>query len=467
MGTASAPASAYSRLCARTGPSYRPTARGVRYTPRMMRPDAYIARFDSSITSSQPAVGTIAAVCRGSPASGRPDRQPAPAHDHAGDRTAQQRQQPAQGDDHRQAHVGEDQRDHQDEVDRDRRDLRAGRGGEHPLRAEPVELDARGDSDGRDHPEPDAAGARVARQRPVEDHGGDEDRRARDQEPGGRAHERVQALRDHEHARALLALGGARHRADGGARHAVAQHQQIAGERRHQPVRAQLGHLEAAGQERHDHEQRQQAGRLGDLLERARRTRPAAPRLGHACGATIRTESAGRRLGFTLPDRSDDPPPAATSSGSERTCSCRGHPQARDPRRPRRDDGLPGRGGGARRHGRQPRTRLRLRRLGALAHQRARRPRDGRGLPRRDARAARTACRWCGRRTCSAPASKGRVYGPRADAPLQRALRRARPSRLAVRRPRPGLARAARPEPAPAPARHQHRRRLLASLPRR
>ena len=181
--------------------------------------------------------------------------------------------------------------------------------------------------------------------------------------------------------------------------------------------------------------------------------------------ATIRTASAGRRLGFTLPDRSDDPPPAATSSGSERTRSCRGHPQARDPRRPRRDDGLPGRRGGARRHGRQPRTRLRLRRLGALAHERARRPRDGRGLPRRDARPAGRHAGGVGREP-----ARGRPRGARvraaADAPLQRALRRARPSRLAVRRPRPGLARAARPEPAPAPARHQHRRRLLASLPR-
>ena len=36
----------------------------------MIRPDAYIARFESSMTSSHPAVGTIAAVWRRSAASG-------------------------------------------------------------------------------------------------------------------------------------------------------------------------------------------------------------------------------------------------------------------------------------------------------------------------------------------------------------------------------------------------------------
>ena len=53
----------------------------------------------------------------------------------------------------------------------------------------------------------------------------------------------------------------------------------------------------------------------------------------------------------------------------------------------------------------------------------------------------------------------------RADAALQRPLRRARPPRLALRRARPGLARPARAEPAQAPPRHQHRRRLLAAVP--
>ena len=140
---------------------------------------------------------------------------------------------------------------------------------------------------------------------------------ARDQQPGGRAHERVQPLRDHEHARALLALGGARHRADGGARHAVAQHQQIAGERRHQPVRAQLGHLEAAGQERHDHEQRQQAGRLGDLLEQ--RAGRDQPRLAWATHAGHDTHRIGRPLGWglhfpTAPMTRPQPQPAAAAS---------------------------------------------------------------------------------------------------------------------------------------------------------
>ena len=54
---------------------------------------------------------------------------------------------------------------------------------------------------------------------------------------------------------------------------------------------------------------------------------------------------------------------------------------------------------------------------------------------------------------------------PRADAPLQRALRRARPPRVALRRPRPGHARAARAEPAPQPPEHPDRGRLLAALP--
>ena len=56
---------------------------------------------------------------------------------------------------------------------------------------------------------------------------------------------------------------------------------------------------------------------------------------------------------------------------------------------------------------------------------------------------------------------------PRADAPLLPALRRARPPRLALRRPRPGLARPARAVAAPPPPRHPDRRRLLAPVPRR
>src|SRR5215216_2772131 len=52
----------------------------------------------------------------------------------------------------------------------------------------------------------------------------------------------------------------------------------------------------------------------------------------------------------------------------------------------------------------------------------------------------------------------------RADAPLQRALCRARSSRLAVRGAGPGLAGTACAEPAPASPRHQHRWGLLAAV---
>ena len=135
--------------------------------------------------------------------------------------------------------------------------------------------------------------------------------------------ERVQALRDHEHARALLALGGARHRADRGARHAVAQHQQVAGERRHQPVRAQLGDRRggAPGASR---SRAAPAGRTPWATCWSSAPDATQPRLAWATHARRRTDRAAtasarrRPCGFTLPDRSDDPPPAATSSGSER-----------------------------------------------------------------------------------------------------------------------------------------------------
>ena len=94
-----------------------------------------------------------------------------------------------------------------------------------------------------------------------------------------------------------------------------------------------------------------------------------------------------------------------------------------------------------------------------------RRPRDAAALRGRHAgRARRHAARLGGEPARRAP--RGPRLRPRADAPLQRPLRRARPPRLALRRARPGLARAARAQPAPPPPRHQDRRRLLAALPR-
>ena len=79
--------------------------------------------------------------------------------------------------------------------------------------------------------------------------------------------------------------------------------------------------------------------------------------------------------------------------------------------------------------------------------------------------AARRHAASSGRRTSLGARPEGTRLRTRADAPLQRALRRARTPRMAVRRARPGLARAARAEPAPPPARHQHRGRLLATVP--
>ena len=59
-----------------------------------------------------------------------------------------------------------------------------------------------------------------------------------------------------------------------------------------------------------------------------------------------------------------------------------------------------------------------------------------------------------------------RVYGPELMERYSERCVQARPSRVALRRPRPGLARAARAvDAAPAPG-HPDRRRLLASLPR-
>ena len=72
---------------------------------------------------------------------------------------------------------------------------------------------------------------------------------------------------------------------------------------------------------------------------------------------------------------------------------------------------------------------------------------------------------WSGRPTCSASALERPRLRPRADAALQRALRRARPPRLALRRPRPGLAGAAGAGAAPAPPGHPDRGRLLAAVP--
>ena len=219
---------------------------------------------------------------------------------------------------------------------------------------------------------------------------------AGDQEPGRHAHERVQPLRDHEHARALLALGGARPSpgpprsprccaAPAGSRRATPP-------ARTRPARRPRGRGPAASRSRAAPAGRTPGRPAGASAPDASSRASPGPRM----RATIRTESAGPRLGFTLPDRSDDPPPAATSSGSERNRSCRGHPQAPDPRRPRRDDGLPRRGGCARRHGREPRPRLRLRRVRPFAHQRARRRRDDRRVPRREARAARRHARRLG-----------------------------------------------------------------------
>ena len=79
---------------------------------------------------------------------------------------------------------------------------------------------------------------------------------------------------------------------------------------------------------------------------------------------------------------------------------------------------------------------------------------------RRDHRARRHADRVGGQRPGRGPAQP-RIR-PRADAPSPRPLGRARPPRVALRRPRPGRARAARPHPAPEAPRHQDRGRLLA-----
>ena len=123
--------------------------------------------------------------------------------------------------------------------------------------------------------EAEAAEARVARERPVEDRRRDRERGERDQQPGDEPDAHVERGRGAEHPRALGRARPRRHRPHRRAGDAVAQHQQVARQRRDEPVGAELGDRQPAREQRHDDQQHEQAAGLRDLLhERARREQP-------------------------------------------------------------------------------------------------------------------------------------------------------------------------------------------------
>jgi hypothetical protein len=193
-------------------------------------------------------------------------RQGGPPHHRRAEEAAEERQRPAHGDQHAEPGAREDQREHQRELQRHGDDLEARRLHEAALGPEGVEVDRRRDAHGGQRAEAERSGARLARQLAVED-------QSRDQEAGGgyqharrHADRGVQARGRGEHTRPLAGLGGGRHRTHGGARHAVAQHQQVARERCRQAICPQLRDGQTAGQHGHDDQQGQEATGLGDLL---------------------------------------------------------------------------------------------------------------------------------------------------------------------------------------------------------
>ena len=334
---------------------------------------------------------------------------------------------------------------------------------EQALRTQRIQVDGRRDTEPGDDPQTDSAQAGVAAELALQDQRPDRPAGGRDQDARDDPDNGVQGRRRAEHPSALGPVQGPGHRPHGRARHAVAQHEQVSGQRGHEPVGAELRHRQASRQHRHDHQQDDEAARLGDLLHE----RPGCEQAGLAGPRRTRRTAQPRaqaRVGCTLPGRRHVPSPVTAWPG-RRLAEPRlpaSHP--RGARRADRGGRLRRRHRGDGRPRRRRRARLRLRRAGARADGRPGRPGDARratwlhaGRPGRDA--DRVGVEPAGR-----GARRPRLRA-RADAPLQRPLRRARSPRLALRRPRPGLARPACPVDAAPPPRHQGHRRLLAPLP--
>ena len=264
--------------------------------------------------------------------------QPGTAHEHAADRAAQERQRAAQGDDQREVGVGKDQRDHQDEVDRrpprsppprPLGNIRSARSrSSWMLAAMPIAVTA-------PRPMPPARASRASP--PSSTVAASTSATSAISRPVDHAHQRVQPLRPRRtRSRAPRGRSPPPSRARPRSPRCCGARAGSRPARRPGRRRRARRRVEPPRQQRDDHEQREQARGLRELLEeRAGREQSRLAGATHArhltegSGEPGGTASASGRRGYTSRPRYD-PATAASTGGSQRARRCRRrYPRAR------------------------------------------------------------------------------------------------------------------------------------------